>query len=291
MGIALANKIRADVVFGTDPDSDRLGVAVKDDKGEFIALSGNQVGILLLDYILTRLKEENALPANAAVVKSFVTTGMAKAIADDFGVSLFETPVGFKFIGEKIKEWEKSGEYTYIFGFEESCGYLRGTHARDKDAVVASMLAAEMVCYYTYIGKSVYARLMEIYRKYGFVLDKNVSVQYSGLNAMKEMNAVVDALKTVKAEKFGSFAVAAVRDYSASLRKTRDGKTETLDIPKCNCVYYELEGGSFICVRPSGTEPKLKIYYSVRAENEAKANEELEKAKKSVETLLESVKK
>ncbi len=291
MGIALANKIRADVVFGTDPDSDRLGVAVKDDKGEFIALSGNQVGILLLDYILTRLKEENALPANAAVVKSFVTTGMAKAIADDFGVSLFETPVGFKFIGEKIKEWEKSGEYTYIFGFEESCGYLRGTHARDKDAVVASMLAAEMVCYYTYIGKSVYARLMEIYRKYGFVLDKNVSVQYSGLNAMKEMNAVVDALKTVKAEKFGSFAVAAVRDYSASLRKTRDGKTETLDIPKCNCVYYELEGGSFICVRPSGTEPKLKIYYSVRAENEAKANEELEKAKKSVEALLESVKK
>lgn len=291
MGIALANKIHADVVFGTDPDSDRLGVAVKDDKGEFIALSGNQVGILLLDYILTRLKEENALPKNAAVVKSFVTTGMAKAIADDFGVALFETPVGFKFIGEKIKEWEKSGAYTYVFGFEESCGYLRGTHARDKDAVVASMLAAEMVCYYTYIGKSVYSRLMEIYKKYGFVLDKNVSVQYSGLNAMKEMNAVVDALKTVKVASFGSFPVTAVRDYSASLRKTADGKTETLDIPKCNCVYYELEGGSFVCVRPSGTEPKLKIYYSMRAENEAKANEELEKAKKSVENLLESVKK
>ena len=178
-----------------------------------------------------------------------------------------------------------------MFGFEESCGYLRGTHARDKDAVVASMLAAEMVCYYTYIGKSVYSRLMEIYKKYGFVLDKNVSVQYSGLNAMKEMNAVVDALKTVKVASFGSFPVTAVRDYSASLRKTADGKTETLDIPKCNCVYYELEGGSFICVRPSGTEPKLKIYYSMRAENEAKANEELEKAKKSVENLLESVKK
>ena len=143
MGIALANKIHADVVFGTDPDSDRLGVAVKNDEGEFIALSGNQVGILLLDYILNRLKEEKALPDNAAVVKSFVTTGMAKAIADDFGVKLFETPVGFKFIGEKIKEWEKSGAYTYVFGFEESCGYLRGTHARDKDAVVASMLAAE----------------------------------------------------------------------------------------------------------------------------------------------------
>ena len=290
MGIALANKINADVVFGTDPDSDRLGVAVKDDKGEFVALSGNQVGILLLDYILTRLKEENALPKNAAVVKSFVTTGMAKAICDDFGVALFETPVGFKFIGEKIKQWEKDGNHTYVFGFEESCGYLRGTHARDKDAVVASMLCAEMVCYYTDIGKTVYGRLQEIYQKYGFVLDKNISIQYSGLNAMKEMNAVVDALKSVKISAFGPFAVEAVRDYSSSVRRTADGKEQTLDIPKCNCVYYELAGGSFICVRPSGTEPKLKIYYSVRAENEAAADRALQEAKTDVTALLEKVK-
>ncbi len=290
MGIALANKINADVVFGTDPDSDRLGVAVKDDKGEFVALSGNQVGILLLDYILTRLKEENALPKNAAVVKSFVSTGMAKAICDDFGVALFETPVGFKFIGEKIKQWEKDGNHTYVFGFEESCGYLRGTHARDKDAVVASMLCAEMVCYYTDIGKTVYGRLQEIYQKYGFVLDKNISIQYSGLNAMKEMNAVVDALKSVKISAFGPFAVEAVRDYSSSVRRTADGKEQTLDIPKCNCVYYELAGGSFICVRPSGTEPKLKIYYSVRAENEAAADRALQEAKADVTALLEKVK-
>ena len=290
MGIALANRIHADVVFGTDPDSDRLGVAIKDDQGEFKALSGNQVGILLLDYILTRLKEDGKLPANGAVVKSFVTTGMAKAICDEFGVALFETPVGFKFIGEKIKQWEADGSYEYLFGFEESCGYLRGTHARDKDAVVASMLCAEMVCYYTYIGKSVYGRLQEIYKKYGFVLDGNISIQYAGLNAMKEMNAVVDALKTVKVEKFGSFAVEAVRDYSASMRRAADGKTEPLDIPKCNCVYYELAGGSFICVRPSGTEPKLKIYYSVKAKDEASAAAELEKAKKDISALLDRVK-
>lgn len=290
MGIALANRIHADVVFGTDPDSDRLGVAIKDDQGEFKALSGNQVGILLLDYILTRLKEDGKLPANGAVVKSFVTTGMAKAICDEFGVALFETPVGFKFIGEKIKQWEADGSYEYLFGFEESCGYLRGTHARDKDAVVASMLCAEMVCYYTYIGKSVYGRLQEIYKKYGFVLDGNISIQYAGLNAMKEMNAVVDALKTVKVEKFGSFAVEAVRDYSASVRRAADGKTEPLDIPKCNCVYYELAGGSFICVRPSGTEPKLKVYYSVKAKDEASAAAELEKAKKDISALLDRVK-
>ncbi len=290
MGIALANQIHADVVFGTDPDSDRLGVAVKDDRGEFLALSGNQVGILLLDYILTRLKEENALPENAAVVKSFVTTGMAKLICDEFGVALFETPVGFKFIGEKIKLWERDGSHTYIFGFEESCGYLRGTHARDKDAVVASMLCAEMVCYYTYIGKTVYTRLQEIYQKYGFVLDKNVSIQYQGLNAMKEMNAVVDALKRVSVDRFGPLEVVAIRDYSASVRKLAGGGTEPLDIPKCNCVYYELAGGSFICVRPSGTEPKLKIYYSVKAESEAVANAVLETVKGEVQKLLNSVK-
>ena len=291
MGIALANEIHADVVFGTDPDSDRLGVAIKDDKGEFTALSGNQVGILLLDYILTRLKEDNALPANAAVVKSFVTTGMAKAICDDFGVALFETPVGFKFIGEKIKEWEKDGSHTYVFGFEESCGYLRGTHARDKDAVVASMLCAEMVCYYTYIGKSVYGRLQEIYAKYGYVLDTNVSTQYSGLNAMKEMNAVVDALKTKRVTAFADYPVVAVRDYSADVRTdVLTGEKTALNIPKCNCVYYELANGSFICVRPSGTEPKLKVYYSVKAKDEAAAKAGLESMKAAVAELLASVK-
>ncbi len=291
MGIALANKINADVVFGTDPDSDRLGVALKNKEGEFVALSGNQVGILLLDYILTRLSEENAMPKNAAVVKSFVTTGMAKALCDDYGVTLYETPVGFKFIGEKIKLWEKDGKHTYVFGFEESCGYLRGTHARDKDAVVASMLCAEMVCYYTYIGKSVFDRLQEIYAKYGYVLDKNVSVQYSGLNAMKEMNAVVDGLKRLSVKEFAGVEVVAIRDYSAAKRmEVATGKVETLDIPKCNCVYYELAGGSFVCVRPSGTEPKLKIYYSLKAKDEAAADAKLVDMQAAVNELLEKAK-
>ena len=291
MGIALANEINADVVFGTDPDSDRLGVALKDDNGEFVALSGNQVGILLLDYILTRLSEDGTMPANAAVVKSFVTTGMAKALCDDYGVTLYETPVGFKFIGEKIKQWERDGKHTYIFGFEESCGYLRGTHARDKDAVVASMLCAEMVCYYTYIGKSVYGRLQEIYAKYGYVLDLNVSIQYSGLNAMKEMNGVVNALKTMKPTDFAGLKVEAIRDYSAAKRTVLDsGKVEEMDIPKCNCVYYELAGGSFVCVRPSGTEPKLKIYYSLKAKDETAANEKLAELKAAIAQLLEKAK-
>ena len=291
MGIALANQIQADVVFGTDPDSDRLGVAIKNEQGEFIALSGNQVGILLLDYILTRLSEDGVMPSNAAVVKSFVTTGMAKALCDDYGVALYETPVGFKFIGEKIKQWETDGKHTYLFGFEESCGYLRGTHARDKDAVVASMLCAEMVCYYTYIGKTVYGRLQEIYAKYGFVLDKNVSIQYSGLNAMKEMNAVVDGLKKMQPRDFAGLEVVAIRDYSVAKRTVlATGCVEEMDIPKCNCVYYELAGGSFVCVRPSGTEPKLKIYYSLKDKDETSANAKLAELQTAVGKMLEMAK-
>ncbi len=287
MGIALAQKINADVVFGTDPDSDRLGVAIKNDKGEFVALSGNQVGILLLDYILTRLKEDAKLPANGVVVKSFVTTGMAKAICDDFGVELVDVPVGFKFIGEKIKEYEASGAKTFLFGFEESCGYLRGTEgSRDKDAVVASMLCAEMVCHYTYKQQSVYARLMDLYAKYQFTLDRNISIKFGGLNAMKEMNALVDSLKTKKAEKFDIYNVVAVRDYSASVRRLSDGTEETMDIPQTNAVYYELENGSFICVRPSGTEPKLKIYYSVRAKDEDAAEKAFERMKTAFEAFM-----
>ncbi|MDE6441691.1 MAG: phospho-sugar mutase [Clostridia bacterium] len=289
MGINLAKRIGATVVFGTDPDSDRLGVAVKNGEGEFEALSGNQVGILLLDYILTRLKEEGALPSNAAVVKSFVTTGMAKAICRQFGVELFEVPVGFKFIGEKIKLWEKDHNYTYVFGFEESCGYLRGTHARDKDAVVASMLCAEMVCYYTYHNKTVYQRLMEIYDTYGYVLDCNISIPFKGLNAMKDMNAVVDGLKTTPVTKFDIYDVTTIRDYSAD-KKTdvATGAVSPIGSPLTNCVYYELENGSFICVRPSGTEPKLKIYFSVKAHHKADAEIALEKMKAAVQQLIKA---
>ncbi len=287
LGIKYAERIGATVVFGTDPDSDRLGVAVKNKDGEFEALSGNQVGILLLDYILTRLHEENALPANAAVVKSFVTTGMAKAICDKFGVTLFEVPVGFKFIGEKIKIWEKTHEHTYVFGFEESCGYLRGTHARDKDAVVASMLTAEMVCYYTSIGKTVFQRLQEIYDTYGYVLDCNISIPFKGLNAMKDMNAVVDGLKVNPVTNFDIYNVTAVRDYSKNLKTdVATGKQSEIGSPLTNCVYYELENGSFICVRPSGTEPKLKIYFSVKSRNKADAESALEKMQTAVKEII-----
>ena len=286
LGIKLADFKRADVVFGTDPDCDRLGVAIRNDDGEFFALSGNQTGALLLDYVLRRLKETNKLTKKGFAVKSFVSTGIAKLIADDYGIELIETPVGFKFIGEKIMQLDDTGLREFVFGFEESCGYLRGTHCRDKDAVVASMLFAEMVCYYTYHGISIYQRLNQIYERYGYVYDTNVSTKYSGLNAMKEMNAVVDKMKTLLIDNIDGLKVQAVRDYSKAQKRLADGTIEEIDTPKTNAVYYELEGGSFVCVRPSGTEPKLKVYYSIKGENEQSAFNKFESVKAEFEKLL-----
>ena len=286
LGIKMADFKGADVVFGTDPDCDRLGVVIRDDKGEFLALSGNQIGALLLDYVLSRLQDSGKLNSKGFVVKSFVSTSMAKLIADAYGVELIETPVGFKFIGEKIKQLDDTGLRTFIFGFEESCGYLRGTHCRDKDAVVASMLFAEMVCYYTYNNVSVYGKLQELYAHYGFVLDQSVSVAYSGLNAMKEMSAVVDKMKTTTLTDIGGKKVVATRDYSKLERKLADGTIEKIDCAKANAVYYELEGGSFICIRPSGTEPKLKVYYSVKSADRDIARQDFDALKSAFEELI-----
>ncbi len=286
LGIKMADFKKADVVFGTDPDCDRLGVAIRNNEGEFETLSGNQVGVLLLDYILGRLEESGKLDEKGFVVKSFVSTSLAKLIADDYDVELMETPVGFKFIGEKIKQHDDQGKRKFIFGFEESCGYLRGTHCRDKDAVVASMLFAEMVCYYSFHHKGVYQRLMEIYKQYGYVYDANVCINYAGLNAMEEMNAVVEKMKGVHPSKLGDKKVVAVRDYSIAKRYLKDGLVEDIDTPKVNAVYYELEGGSFVCIRPSGTEPKLKVYYSLKSINEESAMVDFETVKTDFERLM-----
>lgn len=281
MAIDYAERIKADVVFGTDPDSDRLGVAVRNDAGEFVGLTGNQVGALLLEYVLTRLSQDKKLPDNAAAIKSFVSTNLARAICDSYGVKLYETPVGFKFIGEKIKQFEQDKSGTFLFGFEESCGYLRGTYARDKDAVVASMLFAELACWCKFREKSVYSMLCDIYDRLGFVYDKTESIMYSGITAMADMNAVVKKMRSTKVEKIDIYNVIAVRDYLTGIKTFADGRQEQLEYSAINCLYYELENGSFICLRPSGTEPKLKIYYSISAPDE-------EQSIKAYESLSES---
>ena len=287
MAIELANKIKADVVFGTDPDCDRLGVAIRNEQGEFEGLTGNQVGALMLEYILMRLKQDNNLPKNAVAIKSFVSTNLAKAISASYGVELCETPVGFKFIGEKIKNYEKDNSKTFIFGFEESCGYLRGTHARDKDAVVASMLFAELACWCAHEGISVYSMLTNIYDRLGYVYDNTLNIKYSGLSAMDDMNAVVQKIRALKPASINNFNVVAIRDYLTGERFVGES-VEKLEYSGINCIYYELENGSFVCLRPSGTEPKLKIYYSISAKNKETALKNYQEIASSFEEMIKS---
>ena len=260
MGVALGNKIGADVVLGTDPDSDRLGVAVRDDKGEFVLLTGNQIGVLLLDYILSKKIDDGVLPSNGAVVKTIVTSTLADRLATKRGAKVFNVLTGFKFIGEKIKEWEESGEYTYLFGFEESYGSLIGTHARDKDAVIASVTFAEMLMYLESKGSGVYQRLQEIFSEFGYYSEANTSITYKGLSGMSDMKKVMDNLRTKSIKEIGGEKVLAVSDYLKGIKVNANGEKEVITLPKSDVVYLELSDGQFICIRPSGTEPKLKIY-------------------------------
>lgn len=273
LGIKLADKISADVVIGTDPDCDRMGVAVRDDKGEFTLLTGNQIGALLLDYILLRHKERGDLPANGAVVKTIVTTNLADKIAKSYGMTVYDVLTGFKFIGEKIKEWESSGEHTFMFGYEESYGYLSGTHARDKDAVVASMLFSEMVCYYQYKGKKLYDRLQEIFRSYGYFAETSKSFAFKGLDGMQKM---ADIMEKARAEYFTEFAdikTVSKLDFKKRVEKFADGKTAPITLPETNVIKYTLGNDEWVCIRPSGTEPKLKVYVSVNAKTAEEADE------------------
>ena len=284
MGIALGNKIGADVVIGTDPDCDRMGLAIRDFDGKFRLLNGNQIGALLLDYIITRLEETGAMPKNPAVVKTIVTTTLADRIAKAHNVTVFNVLTGFKFIGEKIKEWEKSGEYTYIFGYEESYGYLRGTHARDKDAVVASMLTAEMVCYYTSIGKGLYQRLMEIFEQYGYYREAVTSIAYKGVDAMRDMAAAMSRMRAKTITEIAGEPVLSVSDYLSGKNTFADGGVADIDLPKTDAIKYCLKDEQFVCIRPSGTEPKLKVYVLCYSDN-------AEKAALKAENLLDGIKK
>ncbi len=279
LGVELADKIGSDIVIGTDPDSDRMGIAIRDDEGKFVLLNGNQIGVLLLNYILRRKKEEGVLPSNGAVVKTIVTTELARKVADSYGVTTFDVLTGFKFIGEKIKEWEESGEYVYLFGFEESYGSLVGTHSRDKDAVVASMMFAEMVCYLESKGQSVYGVLQDIYAKHGFFVEKAKSITFGGVDGMDKMKAIMQELRDTVFIKLADTDVLAQSDFVARVKTFADGRKEEINLPKTNALKLHLEGGDWICVRPSGTEPKLKFYVATskptREEAEAKANEYL----------------
>ena len=273
LGVELADKIGSDIVIGTDPDADRMGIAIRNDKGEFILLNGNQIGVLLLNYILRRKKETGTLPENGALVKTIVTTELARKLAACYGVTTFDVLTGFKFIGEKIKEWEDSGEYVYLFGFEESYGSLVGTHARDKDAVVAAMMFAEMVCYLDSAGESVYGVLQGIYEKFGYFVEKATSVTFGGLDGMERMKNIMLSLREAKYTEIEGTPVLAVSDFVSRVKTNADGSAEAIKLPKTNALKLHLANGDWICVRPSGTEPKLKFYVATSKATQREATE------------------
>ena len=286
MGIEEGNKIGADVVLGTDPDADRLGVAVRNDEGEFILLTGNQIGIMLLDYIITRRKEKGTLPENAALVKTIVTSTLADRIAEANGVTVFNVLTGFKFIGEKMTEWAETGEYTYIFGFEESFGSLCGTYARDKDAVVASIMFAEMLLYLENKGSSVYKRLMEIMDEYGYYTEKNSAAAYKGLSGMETMANVMAKVRSMDITEVAGEEVLYVADYLSGVIKYANGSIGYTGLPESNVIYLGLEDEQFICIRPSGTEPQLKIYVLVYENTKEKSQAKADKLMDAVKEML-----
>ena len=286
MGIKLADKLGSDIVIGTDPDCDRMGVAVRDDQGKFVLLNGNQIGAMLMNYILSRREEEGTMPSNPAVVKTIVTTSLANRIARSYGVRVYDVLTGFKFIGEKIKEWESSGESTFLFGYEESYGYLSGTHARDKDAVVASMLFAEMVCYYTDKGVKVYDKLIELFEKYGYFVENSKSIFFKGLDGMQKMADIMTKFRQSELKEIAGTKVVSKTDLNVGKKYNCDGTVDDVDLPKTNVVKWDLGNDEWACVRPSGTEPKLKIYVSTNASDKQTASEKNQKIMTAISEMI-----
>ncbi|WP_099353312.1 phospho-sugar mutase [Fredinandcohnia onubensis] len=265
LAIKEGKKIDADVLIGTDPDADRLGVAVKDDNGEYVVLTGNQTGAILLHYILSEKKKQGILPENGIVLKTIVTSEIGREIAKSFGLDTIDTLTGFKFIGEKIKEFEQTGEYKFQFGYEESYGYLIGDFARDKDAVQAALLAVEVCAFYKNKGMTMYEGLMEIFEKYGYYREGLESLTLKGKEGAEQINNLLASFRSEPPTIVAGRKVTLIEDYKESVRtNVVETKKEEITLPKSNVLKYFLEEGTWFCLRPSGTEPKVKFYFGVK---------------------------
>lgn len=266
LALALAKEKEADIVLATDPDADRLGVYVKDSKtGNYISLTGNMSGCLLADYEISQRKEMQGLPSDGALIKTIVTTNMADAIAEYYGVKLIEVLTGFKYIGQQILTFEQSGIGEYLFGFEESYGCLIGTHARDKDAIVATMALCEAAAYYKTKNMTLWDAMLAMYEKYGYYKDGIRSITLKGIEGLAKIQEILETLRNKTPENFGRYKVLSARDYQKGIIKDMaTGESKPTGLPISNVLYYDLEDGAWLCVRPSGTEPKVKFYYGVK---------------------------
>ena len=287
MAIALAKEKKADLILATDPDADRLGIAVPDSNGEFVLITGNQLGSLLADYIFSSKKEFNDLPANSALVKTIVTSNLQKKIAESYGAKSFDVLTGFKFIGSKIREWEENGEQSYVFGGEESYGYLIGTAVRDKDAVSAATMTAEMALYYRSKGISLLEQLENIWREYGYFQEALINLDFEGQSGAAKISSIMDSLRANPPKEIASIAVAKVLDYKSSeVFHVNGEKIEDIALPSSNVLQFMLVDETVVTARPSGTEPKIKFYVSAFA-----GGDNLDDAKATVSTKIASCEK
>ena len=278
LGLELAEKNGADLMLATDPDADRVGIAIRCPDGSYELVSGNEVGVLLLDYICQGRIEKGTMPANPVAVKSIVSTPLADAVAKSYGVEMRNVLTGFKWIGDQIARLEAAGQVDrFIFGFEESYGYLAGPYVRDKDAIIGSMLICEMAAYYRSIGSSIKERLEEIYAKFGRYLNKVDSFEFPGLSGMEKMAGIMDGLRKNPPAEIGGYKVASVTDYQ---------DTEKTGLPKANVLIYALEGGATVVVRPSGTEPKIKTYFTTLGKDLAQAQAQKDRLAAALKPLL-----
>ncbi len=287
IAIQIAKKEDVDLIIGTDPDADRIGVVVRDNCGEYITLSGNQTGCLLLEYMLSQKQEKGELPENAFVVKTIVSSELARKIAEYYGVELLDVLTGFKFIGEQIRLLDDTGLKKFIFGFEESYGYLAGTHARDKDAVVAAMLVAEVYAWYKSRGMNLYEGLLEVFKKYGYVKEGIDSFTLKGKEGLEKIAGAMESLRDKNPRSFGHSQAASVSDYEAKVTLNfLTGEKTSLDLPQSNVLHYMMTTGFWFCIRPSGTEPKIKIYYGVTSDSLIGAERELTALKNDVLSVV-----
>ena len=292
LALKLAKEKDADLVLATDPDADRLGVYVKDTKsGEYICLTGNMSGSFLADYESgQKLELEGSLPEDGELIKTVVTSNMVDAIAKHYGIKLTECLTGFKWIGKEILRMETSGKGHYLFGFEESYGCLIGTHARDKDAIVASMALCEAAAYYKLRGKTIWDAMLEMYEKYGYYKDDVIAITHKGLEGLAKIKSIMDSLRENPPMAFGKYQVLATRDYEKDIiRDVKTGETKPTGIPKSNVLYFELTDDAWLCVRPSGTEPKIKIYFGVVGDSLDNAQQKSEELAGVVKELLEQL--
>ncbi|MBA1160385.1 phospho-sugar mutase [Bacillus licheniformis] len=291
--IRLGEENGADILIGTDPDADRLGVAVKDQEGRYVVLTGNQTGALLLHYLLSQKQQKGMLPDNGVVLKTIVTSEMGRDIAASFGLDTIDTLTGFKFIGEKIKQFEASGEYAFQFGYEESYGYLIGDFARDKDAVQAALLAVEVCAFYKKQGKSLYDGLLELYKSFGFYREGLKSLTLKGKEGAEQIAAILSTFREQPPLSIAGKDVVSAEDYLTGKRTLlKENKRETIDLPKSNVLKYFLEDGSWFCLRPSGTEPKVKFYFAVKGrtneESEALLNQLTDEVMKKIDDIVKA---